>query len=170
MAMLRGLAWVLLPAVCGALAPQALQSALAEVAKKKSAEYNCSISIAVRTSEGSAQAAAGITNFEAGQKALATDLYPWGSVTKMFTAASIMKLVAAGAFRLDDEIAPLVDTVLKKMAAKDPKQNFTSVEELWGANAAKTTLRELLGMTTGKQWESFMNAAQAFSELGGRMT
>jgi len=142
----RGSAVLLLAAVCTAVSPEALQSALAEVARSKSAEYNCSVSIAVRTPAGAAQAADGIVNFEASQKAAATDLYPWGSVTKMFTAASVMKLVAGGYFRLDDEIAPLVDSVLAKMAAKDPKQNFTSIEELWGVNAAKTTLRELLGM------------------------
>ena len=37
----------------------------------------------------------------------------------MFTAASVMKLVGAGKFRLDDEIAPLVDPLLAKMAAKE---------------------------------------------------
>jgi len=142
----KGSAVFLLAAVCTAVSPEALQSALAKVARSKSAEYNCSVSIAVRTPVASAQAADGIVNFEASQKAAATDLYPWGSVTKMFTAASVMKLVAGGYFRLDDEIAPLVDPVLARMAAKDPKQNFTSVEELWGVNAAKTTLRELLGM------------------------
>eukprot|EP00913_Durusdinium_trenchii_P016551 g15556.t1 len=30
--------------------------------------------------------------------------------------------------------------------AKDPSQNFSSVEELWGADLAKTTLRQLLSM------------------------
>ncbi|CAJ1332585.1 unnamed protein product, partial [Effrenium voratum] len=95
-----------------------LETVLAEVAAKKSAEYNCSISIAVRTLQGSAAVASGVSNFEEGWKAKDTDLYAWGSVTKMFTAASIMKLVGSGHFRLDDEIAPLVDTFLAKMAAQ----------------------------------------------------
>lgn len=144
----KGSAVFLLAAVCTAVSPEALQSALAKVARSKSAEYNCSVSIAVRTPVASAQAADGIVNFEASQKAAATDLYPWGSVTKMVTAASVMKLVAEGAFRLDDPIGPLVDPVLAKMAGKDSKQNFTTMEQVWGKDAAKTTVRELLGMQT----------------------
>jgi len=123
-----------------------LQEALLEVAQKKSEEYNCSVSIAVRTPRGRASVAAGVVDFENHQSAAVADLYPWGSVTKMFTAASVMKLVGAGHFRLDDAIAPLVDSLLGQMAAKDPSQNFSSVEELWGTELAKTTLRELLSM------------------------
>ncbi|CAK9019402.1 unnamed protein product [Durusdinium trenchii] len=123
-----------------------LDELLLEVARKKSAEYNCSFSIAVRTPSGKAAVASGVVDFENAQPAKESDLYPWGSVTKMFTAASVMKLVGSGKFRLDDAIAPLVDDLLGKMAAKDPSQNFSSVEELWGADLAKTTLRQLLSM------------------------
>lgn len=123
-----------------------LQQGLMEVAQQKSAEYNCSVSIAVRTPQGRASVAAGVVNFEQKQPAKVEDVYPWGSVTKMFTAATIMKMVAAGRFRLDDAIAPLVDDLLGKMASKDPSQKFRSMEELWGPDLAKTTLRQLLGM------------------------
>eukprot|EP00913_Durusdinium_trenchii_P016550 g15555.t1 len=73
----------------------------------------------VRTPSGKAAVASGVVDFENAQPAKESDLYPWGSVTKMFTAASVMKLVGSGKFRLDDAIAPLVDDLLGKMAAKD---------------------------------------------------
>uniref|UniRef100_A0A7S4W1H0 Beta-lactamase-related domain-containing protein n=1 Tax=Alexandrium monilatum TaxID=311494 RepID=A0A7S4W1H0_9DINO len=149
---------LLLAATAGGVAEEAsiagsvglrLQTALEEVARHEGQKYNCSISIALRTANGSMAAASGIVDFSTSKKAQVSDMYPWGSVTKMLTASSIMKLVSKGAFKLDDEIAPLVDPIIATMAKNNPKQNFSSVGELWGQRAAKTTVRELLGMQAG---------------------
>eukprot|EP00439_Symbiodinium_sp_Y106_P080663 s325_g19.t1 len=51
----------------------------------------------------------------------------------------------------------------------DPKQNFTSIEELWGVNAAKTTLRELLGMmSTIPDFDTAQPAKTGISKELGR--
>eukprot|EP00931_Biecheleriopsis_adriatica_P121813 TRINITY_DN9687_c0_g1_i1.p1 TRINITY_DN9687_c0_g1~~TRINITY_DN9687_c0_g1_i1.p1 ORF type:complete len:442 (-),score=86.60 TRINITY_DN9687_c0_g1_i1:21-1346(-) len=126
--------------------PSNLHEILESIAQKESLKYNCSINIAVRNADDQVLAAAGIVDFLKNQAAQTSDLYAWGSVTKMFTAASIMKLVAAGRFSLDDAMAPLVNPLLSQMAKKDPQQNFSSVQELWGDAVSTTTVRELLAM------------------------
>jgi CubicO group peptidase (beta-lactamase class C family) len=60
-----------------------------------------------------------------------------------------MKLVSQGAFTLDHTVGSLVDDVLGKMEKANPHQNFSRVEEVWGANIKTVTLRQLLRMTDG---------------------
>jgi len=126
-----------------------LKLALQRVTRSVSRKYNCSVSIGLRTSRGSVTAVGGIADFSTGRLATDTDSYAWGSVTKMLTGASIMKLASTGALSLDDEIGPLVDPILGAMAERDPAQNFSSVAGLWGAEAARTTVRQLLAMQSG---------------------
>lgn len=135
--------------VAAALLPEQLTRALDDVAKKMSSKYNCSISIAFKTASGEAVAARGIADFSTQRQASTNDVYAWGSITKMLTAASILKLVSQGAFELDDPVPPLVNPIIARMAKSNPKQNFTSVEELWGSNIKKTTVRQLLSMQSG---------------------
>jgi CubicO group peptidase (beta-lactamase class C family) len=74
------------------------------------------------------------------------DRFAWGSGTKPLTGASILRLVEQGHFSLDDPMAPLVDPVLQRMAAKDPAQSFNSVSDLWGERARNITVRQLATM------------------------
>jgi len=112
-------------------------------------KYNCSVSIALRSADGETAVAAGVSDFATGRPANASDRYAWGSVTKMVTAAAIMKLVSQGAFGLDSRVAPLVDPLLMNMSRANPWQNFTTLEDLWGANVTNTTIRQLLAMQDG---------------------
>ncbi|CAE8630245.1 unnamed protein product, partial [Polarella glacialis] len=136
-------------AVAASAWPAGLQASLESIARQESLKYNCSFSIALRSGDGEVLAAGGVVDSTTNQQAQVSDKYPWGSVTKMFTAASIMKLAAAGNFSLDDKVAPLVDPLLAKMAASDPTQNFSSLSDLFGDAVADTSLRQLLGMTSG---------------------
>mmetsp|Transcript_16344 Transcript_16344/g.28656 ORF Transcript_16344/g.28656 Transcript_16344/m.28656 type:complete len:438 (+) Transcript_16344:53-1366(+) len=142
----KSLALFALAAVARASFPDGLKAELGKIAEEESRKYNCSISIAVRKDDESVAAAAGTVDFLTNRQAQPSDRYAWGSVTKMFTAASIMKLVSLGRLSLDDHIGPLVDPILAKMAAKDATQNFSSVEDLWGKHVAENTVRQLLAM------------------------
>lgn len=140
----------LLSVACAAAAfPEGLEQTLQAIVQNKSALYNCSFSLAVRSSDGVLAVADGITDFKAMTKARVTDKYAWGSVTKMHTAASIMKLVADGVFTLDHTVGSLVDNILGEMQKASPGQNFSNVWDLWGTNIANTTIRALLGMHSG---------------------
>eukprot|EP00746_Dinoflagellata_sp_MGD_P012072 gnl/MRDRNA2_/MRDRNA2_125568_c0_seq1.p1 gnl/MRDRNA2_/MRDRNA2_125568_c0~~gnl/MRDRNA2_/MRDRNA2_125568_c0_seq1.p1 ORF type:complete len:444 (+),score=73.78 gnl/MRDRNA2_/MRDRNA2_125568_c0_seq1:73-1404(+) len=140
---------ILGPVVAAASLPAELTSAFDDVAKKMSEKYNCSISIAFRNADGEAAAARGTADFSTNRQASTRDVYAWGSITKMLTAASIMKLVSEGAFHLDHPVAPLVNPIIAKMAKSNPNQNFSSVEEIWGPQIKKTTVRQLLSMQSG---------------------
>lgn len=130
--------------------PAGLEAELKRIAAKNSAKYNCSIVVSVKSATGEVHAAHGTIDYSSGRQASMYDEFPWGSVTKSLTGVSIMNLVSKGAFRLDDKVAPLVDPMLKKMAAADPRQNFSSLEELFGAeNVSEMSVRQLLAMHSG---------------------
>lgn len=143
--------FVLFNAVIAAVAKQdSLQNTFLKIAQNVSTEWNCSVVIALHRKEDSVSAAAGTVDFSTGKQAATTDPYVWGSVTKVITGSSILRLISEGAFGLDDEVAPLVDPIIKKMAQANPHQGFSSVNDLWGAqNMSKTTIRQLLSMTSG---------------------
>lgn len=60
---------------------------------------------------GSACAAAGIANLATGEALTADHRFRIGSVTKVFVAALVLRLVAEGALELDQETAPFVDGI-----------------------------------------------------------
>ena len=82
--------------------------------------------------------------------ASANDLIPAGSLTKSFTAASIMRLIDAGELEIDAPVAPLVDKFLLRA-------NGTTLQELWAGNKdnrsaahiTSITVQQLLHMNTG---------------------
>lgn len=129
--------------------PDGLENQLQEIAKMEAAKYNCSISVAVRSSDDLVMVADGVTDFNELTRAKVSDKYAWGSCTKMLTAASIMNLISKGLFTLDHTIGSLVDDVLGKMQKANPGQDFKSVEELWGKNITTVTIRQLLSMQDG---------------------
>eukprot|EP00421_Protoceratium_reticulatum_P017592 CAMPEP_0168387010 /NCGR_PEP_ID=MMETSP0228-20121227/15724_1 /TAXON_ID=133427 /ORGANISM="Protoceratium reticulatum, Strain CCCM 535 (=CCMP 1889)" /LENGTH=417 /DNA_ID=CAMNT_0008400231 /DNA_START=56 /DNA_END=1309 /DNA_ORIENTATION=+ len=123
---------------------------MAAIGEALSAKYNCSFSFGFKMGDAEVASASGIVDFSTGRRATTGDRYPWGSVTKVLTGSSVLRLVSEGAFGMDDPVAPLVDPLIARMAAQNPDQGFGSVADLWGAAAAKvTTVRQLLGMTSG---------------------
>ena len=80
---------------------------------------NCGFSIAMRGADGaeiavsSGKVAANATS-TTGPDIRSTDKYVWGSVTKMVTGVSIIRLANAGAFGLHDKIAPILDPYFAK--------------------------------------------------------
>ena len=70
-------------------------------------------------------------------------MFVWGSVTKVVTGASILRLVADGRLALDDAAAPYVDRFLARLGVA------WTLGDLWGArNVSSTSIRDLLGMTS----------------------
>ena len=61
--------------------PAAVRDALQKIAEEKAATYNCSVSIAFKSKDAVASAAAGIVDFSTGRKATVDDSYAFGSGT-----------------------------------------------------------------------------------------
>lgn len=143
--MLAGLFIATLLATSGARLPSGLQQALQDVADKKALQYNCTVNIALLDSE-EVVAVAGSPD----HRAQVSDIFAFGSGAKPYTGASILKLVSEGRLGLDDRVAPLVDTIIRKMTDRNPALGFSSVADLWGEeHAAQTTIRDLLTMRSG---------------------
>ena len=126
----------------------AVQAALERVATRMSLKYNMSIAAAYYSPTLNASAAAGYTDAGLGmgtptRRALADDLYVWGSTTKMFTASAVLQLVEVGAVGLDDAIAPHIDPILNKLNGSKLADHFID------PRIRKVTIRDLLHMTSG---------------------
>ena len=65
-----------------------------------------------------------------------------GQRHEVVTGASILRLVADGRLALDDAAAPYVDRFLARLGVT------WTLGDLWGAQTTKTTVRDLLGMTS----------------------
>jgi CubicO group peptidase (beta-lactamase class C family) len=106
--------------------------------------YNCSFSVAIKGP------ALGETIMVASRDVTTESRFAWGSITKMWTGASIMQLVAKGKLKLDEPFAPYVDAQLAEMKRiKFPGMNFSKVSDLWGPEVNKVTIRNLLHMQSG---------------------
>jgi len=75
-------------------------------------------------------------------KVMPTDAFAMGSTRKMYTAASILRLVDQGKFGLDDKALPLLDTLWTKL-------NGTSIVSTLGPKIKDVTVRHLLQMHSG---------------------
>ena len=107
--------------------------------------FNTSFSLGFRKGEARGAFVAGLEDFATGAAMSPDDLIPLGSVTKPFTAARIFQLVDAGAFALDDPIAPLVDPALTAWNGTTMARIFAGQE----ARVARMTVRHVLGMRSG---------------------
>lgn len=115
------------------------------IVEERAREYNCSFSAAVKIPGLAAPLAVA-----SGMGASAETKFAWGSITKMWTGASIMQLVASGAFKLDAPAAPLIDAQLAAMKAGPfPGMSFARLADLWGPNVSRVTVRNLLAMQSG---------------------
>lgn len=135
--------------------PQAkIKRIIDPIVAKMAKKYNCSISVALRGPDRPGkpfmvESAAGVIDRSSGRTAQISDQYVWGSVTKLVTGTGVLQLVDQGKVSLGDSVPQHIDPFLKKMAATDPTQNYTSLEELWGKEVYKITVKDLLGMRSG---------------------
>lgn len=117
-----------------------LTKELQKIADHETAKWNTSFSIAFQNGAGSASAAAG--DIGGGKSSTVDDDYVWGSVTKVVTGASILKLASEGRFDLRSPMAPLVDRFLAKLAKQpDWRHDWSSLGELWGDQNVSTATR-----------------------------
>lgn len=125
-----------------------LTDELQSIATAEAKKWNCSFSISFRNGEGHADAAGGVVDEERGTAAVIGDAYVWGSITKVVTGSSVLKLISEGELELDGPAAPYVDRFLARAAARpDWNETWKSLGDLWGAsNVSTTTIRELLHM------------------------
>lgn len=109
---------------------------------KMAAKYQCAVSVALVKDDGQngfkAKVAGGVIDVApnvtdlTGTPTKTTDKFAWGSVTKVLTGSSILRLVTQGVIKLDDYAAQYIDPFMKAMKAKNPAQNFSSMADLFG--------------------------------------
>ena len=134
------LALLLSPA---AAAPSSLvatvKANLQEIADASASKYDCAFAIAVRGPNGVA------ASVSSGTGAAGVDAkFAWGSVTKMVTGVSAIRLANAGVFSLDDRVAPLLDPYFAKHGESD-----LTLAGMFGPLAKDITIRNLATMTAG---------------------
>ncbi len=127
---------------CKVLPTEAL---LQDIMDKESRHWNCSFTMSLVTSKGrQVQIASGFTNREGTRRAEISDKYAYGSVTKMWTAAAVMKLYEEGQIDLDDKITDYLDPWMKDV-------NGTTLTNLYGNTdeIQSLTIAHLLSMHAG---------------------
>ena len=77
-----------------------------------------------------------------------TDKYVWGSVTKMVTGVSIIRLANEGVFGLHDKVAPILDPYFEKQGWLFKGEPIT-MQTLWWSQANDVTIWQLATMTSG---------------------
>ena len=130
-------------------------TAIQDIATAKAAQYQCGFAIAVHAPNFTANAAAGDADIAAKLPLTPNSAFVWGSVTKLTTGVAILRLANAGAFSLDDAVAPLVDDYIASSVAAAAAApggtiyNFSSLADLFGDAAAHITVRQLATMRSG---------------------
>jgi len=90
-----------------------LEKDLQAIVAARSEHWNCSFSVSIKSGGLVVNAAAPSDGASVQSK------FAWGSITKMWTAASIMQFVAQKKLSLTQPVAPLLDAQFKKMKAID---------------------------------------------------
>eukprot|EP00035_Acanthoeca_spectabilis_P034264 m.28043 g.28043 ORF g.28043 m.28043 type:complete len:482 (-) comp6497_c0_seq1:1595-3040(-) len=124
-----------------------IRSNLQEIANVEAKKYDCVVNIAVRGDDGLTVAVSADGESQRGlvDGTPATPLsnFAWGSVTKMVTGVTIIRLANEGHFDLDDTVAPILDRYFSAQG-----MNIT-LTGLYGELAAKITIRQLATMMAG---------------------
>merc|ERR1711871_18138 len=109
---------------------------------ERAQHYNCSFSVAIKS-----------PNLDGGKvHTIATGAvnemtkFAWGSITKMWTGASIMQLVSKGVLKIDEPAAPHIDAQLSAMKRSGfpGMANFSRLADLYGSAVNNVTIRNLL--------------------------
>ena len=117
---------------------RAVQPVLDEMAQK----YNMSFSFGFTNSTGRLALAAGVNSVWSQRKLKPEDLIPLGSVTKAWTAVMVLQAVEEGQLSLEDQAVKWIDPVLARLWG-------SSMAQLWGKDAERIKVRDLMGMTSG---------------------
>ena len=110
-----------------------IQSQLRAALKEKVTAETPGATIAITSPLGNWSEAAGIANIENNTPVTTKDRFEIGSITKTFTAATILKLVEAGTITLDDTLTDWL-----------PEEVTTNI-----ANSGEISIRQLLNHTSG---------------------
>jgi hypothetical protein len=118
-----------------------------ELVDARAKAYNCSFSVALK----SPLLDGGKVHVVAGGGAETSSKFAWGSITKMWTGASIMQLVSSGVLELDEPAAPHVDAQLAEMKkiSFPGMESFSKLADLYGDEVNTVTIRNLLAMQSG---------------------
>ena len=116
-----------------------LRQSLQEIADAEAKKYGCAFAIALRGANGVAVEASSGAG-KAGAKAM----FAWGSVTKLVTGVSIIRLANEGVLSLDETVAPILDPYW----VKHGDANVTMVG-MFGEAAKRVTIRHLATMMAG---------------------
>eukprot|EP01059_Diplonema_ambulator_P031614 TRINITY_DN5863_c0_g2_i1.p1 TRINITY_DN5863_c0_g2~~TRINITY_DN5863_c0_g2_i1.p1 ORF type:complete len:1027 (+),score=216.67 TRINITY_DN5863_c0_g2_i1:122-3082(+) len=119
------------------------QAVQAKVDQFSEEHYGHAVVVSFKNSTDEWSVAAGYRNFRDVDrvKAEAEDGFLFGSVTKLYTAVAIMKLVEDGLLDLDEPAYPYIDRYLA--------DNGTSMASLYGLEANNITIAHLLSMRSG---------------------
>lgn len=120
---------------------QTLQHRLEELTEKFDVP---GASVAVLTPEGTSAAAVGLLNRETGVEATTDSLFQIGSITKIYTAATVLRLVERGLLDLDEPVL----TYLPELCVADETATRT------------VTLRHLLSHTSGIDGDHFLDTGR----------
>jgi CubicO group peptidase (beta-lactamase class C family) len=124
----------------------ALRAALQPLVEAQAQRIDAGVVLAFKSDALSLELAAGYVKRTYGHAARSnittTDQLMWGSITKMYTASSILHLVDSGALALTDPAYVHADRALARM-------NRTSMRSLFGPSVANVTVAHLLGMQSG---------------------
>jgi CubicO group peptidase (beta-lactamase class C family) len=128
-----------------------VQKALQSIADEKAKFYTCGIAVSALHHDFEVSVAAGMQDLHHQLPMTPDSKFVWGSVTKLVTGSSILRLADEGRIALDDPVAPIVDPIIKRMvdAAPAGKFNFTSMQDLFGPQANNVTIRQLATMQSG---------------------
>ena len=129
-----------------------IKAAIDPIVAQLSKKYDCAISVALRgagTTPLTVASTAGAVDKTGGRAVAPADGFVWGSITKMVTGASVLRLVDQQKLALTDAVAPIIDPFLAKLKAKDPAQNFSKLSDLWGDEVSAITVLDLLAMRSG---------------------
>merc|ERR1712196_467486 len=142
----------LLQSMTACAAPRHKSDSLTELTKDLQAiinaraeAYNCSFSVAVKSPSLRHTLRVASSGVSTESK------FAWGSITKMWTGASIMQLVSKGILSLSEPAAPHVDAQLAAMKAMGfpGMQKFSKLSDLYGPDVEIVTIRDLLAMQSG---------------------
>lgn len=133
--------------------PTDIEAIVQKIVEEKASKYNCTIAVSVKVPTLNngipISAAAGYVDIPNAVPASRDDVFVWGSITKMSTGAAILKMVENKRLGLDEPIYPYCDAMLTKMKSWNPKQNFSSIAELFGNESRQVTVRQAATMMSG---------------------
>jgi CubicO group peptidase (beta-lactamase class C family) len=102
------------------------------------------MSVGYHDNSTSIQLVSGTVSADSDEKVNKDDRWVWGSVTKVMTGSSVLRLVESGAISLNDSIVPLIDPFITKTMP-----SLVSLENLFGPEIKNVTVEDLLGMKSG---------------------